>query len=151
MKKTTGTTLRLAAAATLLLGALAAQARDTTLHLSIADALNTPEAQSKLDGSVKFYFGDQKTPKVLQTLGSDVSNRKTNAFNKSDEEGCQWAFLSAVLAFQDKAKEMGANAVINVVSYYKKDTFSSATEFECHAGTFVGGVALKGTYAKVTK
>lgn len=87
MKKTTGTTLRLAAAATLLLGALAAQARDTTLRLSIADALNTPEAQSKLDGSVKFYFGDQKTPKVLQTLGSDVSNRKTNAFNKSDEEG----------------------------------------------------------------
>lgn len=56
-----------------------------------------------------------------------------------------------MLAFQDKAKEMGANAVINVVSYYKKDTFSSATEFECHAGTFVGGVALKGTYAKVAK
>jgi len=28
------------------------------------------------------------------------------------------------------------------------DVFSSATEFECHAGNIMAGVALKGTYAK---
>ncbi|MGC3962064.1 MAG: excinuclease ATPase subunit [Rhodocyclaceae bacterium] len=141
--------LIVAAAAALF--AFNAQARDTTLHISIADALSTPEAKEKLDPSISFYWGNQATPKVQQKLGEDVSNKKTNAFNKSDEEACKWAFLSAVLAFQEKAKQVGANAVVNMVSYYKKVEFSSPTEFECHAGAIVGGVALKGTYAKIGK
>jgi hypothetical protein len=50
----------------------------------------------KLDGSIKFYFGNQPPPLVVTVLGSDVSNRKTNDFSKSDEQACNWAFLSAV-------------------------------------------------------
>lgn len=126
-----------------------AMARDTELHLPFADVLSMPEAQDKLDGSVKFYLAGQKTPKVLQRLSSDVSNRKTNGVGKSDEVGCRWAALSALIAFQDKAKAMGANAVVDIVSYYKRDEFKSETEYECHGGAVVIGVALKGTYAKV--
>lgn len=126
-------------------------ARDTESHLSIQEALDSVQAKEKLDGSVKFYFGKQAHPKVLETKGSDVSNRKTNAFNKSDEAACQWAFISVLLAFQDKAKSLGANAVIDLQSYYKKEAFVSDTEYECHAGAFIGGVALKGTYAKLAK
>jgi len=126
-----------------------AAARDTKYMLPFEDVLNMPEAKEKLDGSVKFYLSGAKTPKVLEKKDSDVSNKKTNGVGKSDEEACRWAALSALLAFQDKAKTMGANAVVDMVSYYKKDTNASATEYECHAGAVVVGVTLKGTYAKV--
>ncbi len=123
-------------------------ARDTKHLLPIAIAMETKDAQEKLDGSVKFYFGDQPPPTVVAVLGSDVSNRKTNAFGKSDEKACNWAFLSAMVALQTRAQQMGANAVINIVSYYNKRVMSSATEFEFHAGAIIAGVALKGDFVK---
>ncbi|MEJ6005068.1 excinuclease ATPase subunit [Paucibacter sp. AS339] len=128
-----------------------AQARDTTLHIPLADVLAMPEAQGKLDGSVKFYLAGQKTPKVEKTFSSDSSNQKTNGVGKSDEFGCKWAALSALIAFQNSAKREGANAVIDLVSYYKKNEVKSDTTFECHAGAVIIGVALKGTYAKVAE
>lgn len=128
-----------------------AMARDTELKLPLADVLEMPEAKSKLDGSVAFYLAGQKTPKVLEKKGEDSTSKKTNGFNKDDVTACKWAALSALVAFQDKAKRVGANAVIDIVSNYKHDTSSSSTEFECHAGNVVVGVALKGTYAKVAK
>ncbi|AJG23751.1 hypothetical protein [Cupriavidus basilensis] len=136
------------ASAAMLLSTPAA-ARDTKYMLPFQEVLDMSEAQEKLDGSVKFFLAGQKTPKVLETKESDVSNRKTNSFGKSDEEACRWAALSALIALQDKAKTFGANAVVDVVSYYKKDSVASPTEYECHAGAVVAGVALKGTYAKV--
>ncbi|MCD9120404.1 excinuclease ATPase subunit [Cupriavidus sp. UGS-1] len=126
-----------------------ASARDTKYLLPIQDVLDMPEAKEKLDGSVRFFFAGQRTPKVLETKGSDVSNRKTNGVGKSDEEACRWAALSALLSFQDKAKTMDANAVVNLVSYYKKNEMASADQYECHAGAVVVGVALKGDYARV--
>jgi uncharacterized protein YbjQ (UPF0145 family) len=125
-----------------------AQARDDKLLLPIADAMNAPETQEKLDSSIKYYFGHQKTPKVLKKLGTDASNKKTNAFGKADEKACQWAFLSAMLSLEQRAKELGANAVINIVSNYKKVEMSSETEYECHAGAIMAGVALKGDFVK---
>jgi uncharacterized protein YbjQ (UPF0145 family) len=128
-----------------------AQARDTTLHIPLADVLAMPEAQGKLDGSVKFYLAGQKTPKVLKAFSSDSSNQKTNGVGKTDEFGCKWAALSALINFQNSAKREGANAVIDMVSYYKKNETKSDTTFECHAGAVIIGVALKGTYAKVAE
>lgn len=127
-----------------------AHARDTKLQLPIDAAMSKPEAKEKLGhSSVKFYFGKQKHPKVTKSLISDVTNKKTNAFGKSDEDACNWAFLSAMLALEQRAQSLGANAVINIVSYYKKNTFSSNTEFECHAGGLMAGVALKGDFVKI--
>lgn len=131
------------------MSATPALARDTELHLPLSEVLDMPEAKEKLDGSVKFYLAGQKTPKVLKRFQSDVSNRKTNGFGKADDVACRWAALSALIAFQDKAKQLGANAVVDLVSYYKKDESKSATDYECHAGALVVGVALKGTYANV--
>lgn len=126
-----------------------AQARDTILNIPLADVLAMPEAQGKLDGSVKFFLSGAATPKVEKTFASDTANPKTNGFNKSDEFACKWAALSALISFQSSAKRYGANAVIDVVSYYKKNEAKSDTTIQCHAGTFVVGLALKGTYAKV--
>ncbi|SPS01227.1 excinuclease ATPase subunit [Cupriavidus taiwanensis] len=141
-----------AAALTLCAGALLATpalARDTKYMMPLQEVLDMPEAKEKLDDSFRFYLSGQKTPKVLERLDSGVSNRKTNGVGKSDEDGCRWAALSALIALQDTAKTKGANAVVDIVSYYKKNEVASPTDYECHAGAVVVGVALKGTYAKV--
>jgi uncharacterized protein YbjQ (UPF0145 family) len=124
-------------------------ARDLKLLLPIAAAMQTKDSQQKLSGSIRFFFGSQKHPRILASLGSDVSNRKTNAFNKTDERACNWAFLSAMVALEHRARQLGANAVVNIVSYYRKVPVSSTTEFECHAGTVIAGVALKGDFVKI--
>lgn len=126
-----------------------AMSRDTKHMLSLQDALNTPEAKERLTGEVRFYFGDQKYPGSAQTLMSVVANRKTNAFNKSDEEACKWVFLSAMISLQERAIREGANAVVGINSYYKKNEVSSNTQYECHAGNIMAGVALKGTVARL--
>ena len=128
-----------------------AHARDTTHILPIAAALATKDANERLEGSVKFFFGQQEYPRVVTKLGSDVSNRKTNAFGKSDEKACNWAFLSALIALEKRAKQLGANAVVNIVSYYRKIEMSSTTDFECHAGAIIAGVTLKGDFVKLAE
>ncbi|WP_282296195.1 excinuclease ATPase subunit [Stenotrophomonas sp. PS02289] len=139
----------LIASAVLLAFAGTAQARDTPVHLSLQELLDSQIAKDAgIDGSVKFYLAGQSV-NVLQRMGEDVTNKKTNAANKSDEDACRWVALSALKALQDGAKSRGANAVVDIVSYYKKNEFKSATEYECYAGAILAGVALKGTYAKV--
>jgi hypothetical protein len=125
-----------------------AYGRDDVLQFPIADVLNNPGYASRLEG-VKFYFGDQTRPVIARTVGEYQSNKKTNAFNKSDKEACEWAFLSALLSFHQRALASGADAVVNVTGYYKKQPFSSATEFQCGAGAAVAGVTLKGTVVKL--
>lgn len=129
----------------------AAQARDTVLQIKLSDVLDMPDAKEKLDGGVKFYLAGAKAPKVLKTYGDDTTNQKTNGVGKSDEFGCKWAILSGLLALEKKAKQNGANAVVNLASYYKKNEVKDAETIECHAGGFVIGAALKGTYAKVAQ
>lgn len=126
-----------------------ASARNDRLHFPVAEAAGTVDAQAKLDGSVKFYWGNQKHPKVSKSLGTDQTNKKTNAFNKSDKDACDWAWLSAMLQMQQRAKQLGANAIINIHSIYQNQDFSSETEYECGVGTFTGGVALRGEFVKL--
>lgn len=133
-----------------LLSAPVAHARETRVELPLQELVASPEAKAAgIDGSVRFFLAGQKTPKVSSRMGEDVTNKKTNAANKSDEEACRWVALSALKALQDGARSRGANAVVDIVSYYKKNEFKSASNYECYAGTILAGVALKGTYAKV--
>lgn len=130
---------------------LTAQARDTIVNIPLADVLAMPEAQSKLDGSVKFYLAGQKGPKVARRMGTDTTSKKTNAFNKSDEEACRWVALSALIDMQKAARKAGADAVVDIVSNYQHNETRSDTTVECHAGGVVAGVALKGTQAKLAR
>lgn len=124
-------------------------AADRVLHLDVKEALDAGFSSGKLDGSVKFYFAGQVTPKVLKSLQEDITNKKSNAFGKAKEEACKWVMLSALMQLQESAKARGANAVIGITSYYKRVEYKSATQYECHAGNMISGVALKGRYAKV--
>ncbi|NNG21858.1 excinuclease ATPase subunit [Telluria aromaticivorans] len=126
-----------------------AQARDSKMMMSLEKAMAANDAQSRLGGDVKFYFGKQATPKMLEQLGTDKTSQKTNSFGKSPETACNWAFLSAMLRLQERARELGANAVVNIVSNYKNVEMSSETEFECHDGAMMTGVALKADFVKV--
>jgi hypothetical protein len=128
-----------------------ARAEDKQLILPIAAAMNTPAAKQKLHGSVKFYFANQPHPNVLQILDTSFSNRKTNALNKTDAQACNWVFLSAMIAMQKHAQDIGANAVINITSYYRKNVMASPVNFECRVGSIVAGVALKGDFVRIAK
>ncbi|KRC70809.1 excinuclease [Achromobacter sp. Root83] len=131
-----------------LAGAAPALAADRTVHLPIQPAIEAAQAAGKIDGSVKFYLaGTGPQGKVLEA--GVVTNRKTNAFAKKDEEACLWVAQSAVIALHEAAKQAGANAVTNIVSYYRKNEYRSTTDYECHAGAVVAGVALRGDLATV--
>jgi hypothetical protein len=121
-----------------------AQARNTELHLSIEEAMNSPAFKNRLDPDIRFYFGNQPHAAPASRLGDVVSNRKTNAVGKTDVEACEWVLLSVLLAMQQRAAAEGANAIVNIRSYYRKDEWSSETEFECHVGELVAAVALIG-------
>jgi uncharacterized protein YbjQ (UPF0145 family) len=126
-----------------------AQAADTMIKFPIAAALAANDAQHRLGDSVKFYFADQPTPKVLTKIMTDKTSQRTNGFGKSAEKACNWVFLSAMLALQKRAHEVGANAVINIVSNFKDVEMASQTEFECADGALMAGVALKGDFVKI--
>ncbi|GGY01428.1 excinuclease ATPase subunit [Massilia dura] len=130
---------------------LPATAADRAMMVPIANALAVNDAQGRLGDTVKFYFGDQKTPKVQSKITSDSTSQKTNSVGKSPEEACHWAFLSAMLALKKKAESVGANAVVNIVSNYKHKEMSSQTEFECHDGNIVSGVAFKADFVKLAE
>ena len=132
-----------------LLSANSAFARDDKVMLSFTELLASAEFKEKVGSEVRFYFGTQATPAVEKNLGDLVSNRKTNAFNKSDTNACKWIMLGIMMQFKQSAIERGGNAVIGMESYYKKRVYSSQTDYECHAGVFVAGIAMRGTVVKL--
>jgi uncharacterized protein YbjQ (UPF0145 family) len=124
-----------------LLLATPAQAREDILTLPLDELLASDDAkQSLLD--VPMFFAGQPHPAVKSSKEVTTS-RKTNAFNKSDEEACRWVMLSALKVLQDAAQKGGYDAVANIKSNYDHNEFASSTEYQCGAGTFIAGAALK--------
>jgi hypothetical protein len=125
------------AAAAITLSALPAvsQARDTTHYLPFDAVIAQMTQEGKIDGSVKFYLaGVQPKGKITVISPGAVTNKKTNAFNKTDPEACNWVVQSAILQLQEAAKKVE-----------RKDP----STYECHAGAIMAGVALKGDLSKV--
>ena len=111
-------------------------ARDDVKYHSL-DFLNGPKAKEFL------------LPNVSKVIVKDLtSNKKTNGFNKSDEEACQIALLSALKSFQERAVKEGGTKVVNLTGYYKKQPFNSKTQFQCGSGSLMSGVTLRGDIAK---
>jgi uncharacterized protein YbjQ (UPF0145 family) len=148
MKKTLVTAAMLAVSLT---ASFTASAEDKMVKFPIAGAMAANDAQQRLGESVKFYFADQQTPKVASKITSDKTSQRTNGFGKSAEKACNWVFLSAMLALQKRATEVGADAVVNIVSNFKDQEFASQTEYECADGAIMAGVALKGDFVKLAK
>lgn len=136
-------------AAMALVAATAVHARNEAIMLPLADVVKLGLEQGKLDGSVSFHLSGASTPAISEKLGDDVSNKKTNGVGKDDATACNWAALSALMAFEAKAKQKGANAVVDLHSFNKKQSIRDPVNFECRAGNVMAGVTFKGTYARV--
>lgn len=130
-----------------LVGISSAQAADEAHNFNFKEAVDRAVADGTLDGSVKFYLAGTRSGGKVIDRGL-VTNKKTNGFAKSAENACDHALRSALIQFQNTAKSRGANAVTNLVSYYKANTSKSTTTYECHKGTAIAGVALKGDIVK---
>jgi hypothetical protein len=124
------------------------QARDDKYILPIESALQAKDVIGRPDGSVKFFFSQQPTPPILARLGNDTTHGRTAKLRNSDQVICEAAVLAALLGLQRRAKQVGANAVVNIVSFYQKIEMSSMSEYECHAGT-AAHVFLKGEFVKI--
>ena len=133
----------------LLIVCSSAEARDTTHNLPVADPMSTSTAEGL--ANVRFFFGEQQHPTVLRTIGTYSSRKTTNAFGKSDKTACDWAFLSAIKSFWDRASRGGGNnnAVINIRSITTGATVSSESEYVCRAGNVVAKVYLEGTFVEL--
>jgi uncharacterized protein YbjQ (UPF0145 family) len=128
-----------------------ALARDDRLMLPVKDAMAKGQTtKDRLDPSIPLYFG-KKAPAVEKKMGEFTSNKKTNAANKSDQEACEIAFVSAAISLQERAKKEGGDAVVNIKSVYRNENVESDTQYLCGAGTFVSGVALRGTVVTLKK
>ncbi|WP_261841993.1 excinuclease [Aliamphritea ceti] len=126
-------------------------ARDDIADYSVAEAMSVKKISSAVGSDVSFFFAGQKHPKVAKSLGEYQSNKKTNAFAKSDKEACQWAFASAMKSFRERAIKEGGDAVINIRSNYRNNMTSSSSTFKCGAGAIMAGVTLVGDVVKLKK
>jgi hypothetical protein len=130
-----------------------ALARNTAHFMSWDEVMQMPEAASRLGGDLKFTFGDKSMPADAERIGADevAHNISQGAQRNDDALACKRAALEALAQLASRARQVGANAVVNVVSYYKKNTFSSATQYECHAGGTGGHISIKADLAKLSK
>ena len=129
---------------------LPAQARNVKYMLSIPNALESDSAKAKLDPSIKLYFGPQSYGTATQIASAFKSHGRMQIENRADLASCFASFADALKTLQKNAKDAGANAVVNISSYFKNGPLvSSETEFECHAGTVYSHVMLQGDFVKI--
>jgi len=131
----------------LLLTVWPADARNIKHVFTIADALESNDMPEKPDGSVKFFFGTEKSPKSVKTIRNETIMRRETLRGSSDVIACNRAFMSVVKAFEKRAKELHADGVMNIASTYRRSAqMSSPTHFECHEGSGYVAVAMRGDF-----
>ncbi len=102
------------------------QARDTPHHFPVKNVIEMGIAQGKLSNDILFFFGDQAPPAIEKTFSQGVvTNKKTNASGKSELEACNWVMLSALIQLQERARNEGGDAIVNIESYFKKKVYRS--------------------------
>jgi uncharacterized protein YbjQ (UPF0145 family) len=139
------------------------QASDTLYYYSVKNVVKYGIEQGKLPANAHFYFGDSHPPIAEYLDRGIVSNEKSNshpvnihniggAFQnpaREAEEACRSAALDALASMAHNMRKHGGDAVVNVVSYFKKQVYSSPDQYECHVGMLMTGVAFKGDVVKL--
>lgn len=144
----------LSAAVLLAVAAGSAGARNDRLLLPIAPALDDPATGGALSVLTMQFGRDPSVP--LETSGlvevrgvavpySSVSNQYGNSRQyRSDPEVCREAFRKALAELQYRARAGAGKAVVDIVSYYRRQEFNSRDVYECHAGNTRAVVDLRG-------
>ena len=105
-------------------------AREDFVDLSVQEATESSIGKQKLL-DIPFFMAGQKHKGVAKKLGVFPSNRRTNAFGKSDEKACSIAFLSAIISLQSRARSLGADAVIDIKSITRHNDLTSVMPTRC--------------------
>lgn len=128
--------------------ALPSVARNDRYTFPLQPTLDSPDYAQQVGTSVKFVFGDQPAP-AGDKIADYVANDRQHFHGKTEEGACRDTLISALAEMKDHATRAGGDAVVGIVSYFRKVTFSSATDFECHAGSNGVFVSLMGTIVKL--
>jgi hypothetical protein len=124
-------------------------ARNVEYTLPMDEVLRMPAAERELDGQVRFYLSGQSHTQVVLRHSEEVVTAKIRGAGEEEIETCKRAALKALVHYQSKARKMGANAIIDMVSYFDAKPFMSPAQYECHAGSRTVVVVFKGSYAKI--
>ncbi|MCV2503214.1 MAG: hypothetical protein N4Q30_03915 [Neisseriaceae bacterium] len=123
-------------------------ARNDAVYYDFQKHVQAAIQDGSIDGSVKFYL--QGAPGNSGTIITKdlVTNKKSSAMTLPEEQRCAYVLKSALIQLHNRAKSEGATKVINIKSFYKKNTYSDPNKYECHVGNTTVGVTLKGDLAK---
>ena len=135
--------------ALLLLFASSSYATDTLLNFPIEQAMKNGEVLAAINKNVALYWGAQPTPATAQTYGNFKTSKRTTSLGKSQQDACEWALASALIALQDRALREGGNAVVNIQSNINNHPTSSQTHYSCLVGSVMVNVALTGNAVKL--
>jgi len=124
---------------------------DKLMQFPIDHAMQNVEVANAIYKNVALYWGQQKSPAIVQKFGTYRTSKRTNAFAKASQGACEWALASAIKALQEQAMQSGADAVINIRSNIKNNPYSSASHFQCLVGTIMANSALIGDVVKLAK
>lgn len=149
------TGLRCGLAAAALLASGAAAAADQLLTMPIDPALQSPAAKERIDPGMKLLFGFQKIEGATQPSSYKTVKRVRRPVSQvpdaprpTDAELCQTVFVQALQELQQRAREGGSDAVVEIHSNWKDDETASETTYVCAKGAAYIGVALKATLVK---
>lgn len=139
------------AGVTMFLAAGQVGAEDKLQNFPVKHALASSVAKDKLDKGIKTYMMGQSVPGLQKRFRAYKSNKRGNAVGKSTQDACDIAFISALIALQQRADKEGGNAVVDIYSLTKDKKMQSSENYSCNAGGMMANVVLMGTVAKVSK
>jgi hypothetical protein len=88
-------------------------------------AAQTAKNGDTLDGSVKFFFADEKDHG--HGVAELTAHASGNGAGRDKEGKCRWALLGAFLRMQAQAKEAGKHKIVGITTASSADTDSSNT------------------------
>ena len=121
-------------------------AENEIITLPIKDALASEAAEEELLEGIDYFWGDQKHAKPSEVFETDSIVGRKSKFRREIDYACTLAFVDTLLVLQKKSRDMGGNAVTNIVSNFDHKPWSSETEYQCVIGSTVVAVGLRGTF-----
>ena len=125
-----------------------AAGRDTTVEISAHEVAQSSKGrQFFLD--VPFWMKGEPREHEGEPLKLSSVTRTSSAAMRSDRAACTSAFLDALKVLQQKARDAGGNAVVDIVSITRDVETESAQTFRCVAGAIVARVGLRATLVRL--
>lgn len=141
--------IRLAAAAALVSIVLApsALARNDVVQISVKYVRENADQGNVLQG-ISWHMNGERHRAVAKRFPLATTTKNTNAAFKSDEDACSRAFLSGIIQLQTRARNLGADGVIEIKSTAEGQTYEKPGSFACTAGNVLARVSLTGIPVK---